>query len=334
MRALRAAAAAAAAAAVAPSNGSAANAGVANVGVATVGAANVGAATVGAANVGAATVGGAAVATVVATVGGALAAGAAYRLLTAPGRDRRRWERTNHAGEPVTLLEGPAYAVGATLAAGSPAAVVATGAAAVLGALDDLAGDARSKGLAGHIGALRRGEVTTGAVKVVGLATSGLVAAALVDRGGSSGLGAQPGTGAGSGARLVDTFAGGAVVAGAANLANLLDLRPGRALKVGVATAAPLALSGVPAAGSALGAALAMLPPDLRGEAMLGDTGANALGALIGVAALQRASRAGRWTALAALVALTLASERVSFTAVIESTPVLRELDAWGRAPR
>ena len=64
---------------------------------------------------------------------------------------------------------------------------------------------------------------------------------------------------------------------------------------------------------------------------MLGDTGANAAGALLGTALVQGAGRRGRWTALAVLVGLTLASEKVSFTKVIESTPVLRELDALGR---
>ena len=64
---------------------------------------------------------------------------------------------------------------------------------------------------------------------------------------------------------------------------------------------------------------------------MLGDTGANSAGALLGAALVQRSGRRGRWAALGVLAALTLASEKVSFTKVIESTPVLRELDAWGR---
>jgi hypothetical protein len=64
---------------------------------------------------------------------------------------------------------------------------------------------------------------------------------------------------------------------------------------------------------------------------MLGDTGANSAGALLGTALVQRTGRRGRWAALAVLTALTLASEKVSFTRVIESTPGLRELDALGR---
>ena len=60
---------------------------------------------------------------------------------------------------------------------------MAGAAAAGLGAYDDLAEQAEQqvrKGLAGHLGALARGEVTTGAVKVLGLAASGLAASALV----------------------------------------------------------------------------------------------------------------------------------------------------------
>jgi hypothetical protein len=77
-----------------------------------------------------------------------------------------------------------------------------------------------------------------------------------------------------------------------------------------------------------------VLAPDLAGRAMLGDTGANAAGALVGTALVEGAGRRGRVVALAVLTGLTLVSERVSFTRVIESTPGLRELDAWGRPAR
>jgi len=288
---------------------------------------------------------------------GALAgvvASASLRALmaNAPG-GAQRWERTNHAGRRVTLLEGPAYAVGAAaaaaLAGAGPAPVLAATASAGLGALDDLAGDSSSKGLKGHLGALARGQVTTGAVKVVGLGVTGLVTAALVDRDLRRAVADPRSTGVPT---LVDTLVGGAVVAGSANLLNLLDLRPGRALKAAilgaVALTSPRATSGESApassraasrsrtasrasAAAAAGAALGLLPPDLRGEAMLGDTGANSAGALLGTALVQATGRRGRLVALAVLTALTLASEKVSFTRVIESTPVLREVDALGR---
>jgi hypothetical protein len=79
---------------------------------------------------------------------------------------------------------------------------------------------------------------------------------------------------------------------------------------------------------------MAALPDDLSGRSMLGDTGANSAGALIGAALVARTGLRGRLLALASVTALTLASEKVSFTTVIESSPTLRWLDALGRPPR
>ncbi len=263
----------------------------------------------------------------------ATGAGAAYALRSSlPDRWQARFVRTNHAGEEVTLLEGPAYVAGATTGAvlAGPGPALAALSAGVLGGVDDLAGDSSSKGLRGHLGALAQGRPTTGSAKILGLALGGLGAAALVDRRARGGGEPDPGA--------LGTLVGGAVVAGSANLVNLLDLRPGRALKATqLAALALLAHPGRPGAtgaAAALGSAAALLGPDLREEAMLGDTGANAAGALLGSALVERTGTRGRLIALAVLTALTLASERVSFTGVIEATPGLRELDALGRRPR
>ncbi|MFC4616916.1 hypothetical protein ACFO3K_19480 [Cellulomonas algicola] len=252
-----------------------------------------------------------------------------------------RWTRTNHRGEPVSMLEGPAVAagllaggiVGAPSARAAVALTVATGAGAAFGVIDDLTEDTevRRKGLRGHLGALSRGELTTGGLKVLGIGAASLVAAAV----------ATPVRDA-SGARrsaagwAVDVAVSGALVAASANLLNLLDLRPGRALKAASLVAAPLAVAGGAGAGAAagvLGTAGAAGEQDLAEHDMLGDGGANALGATLGTALVLAAPRPVRWAALGVVTALTLASEKVSFTQVIERTPVLREIDAWGRRP-
>lgn len=244
-----------------------------------------------------------------------------------PGGDR--WTRTNHRGAPISLLAGPA--VGAGLLAGGAVAGGRLGAATVIagagglgfGLVDDLAEDTdrTRKGLRGHLGALAHGELTTGGLKVLGIgATSVLAAAVLAPTRGSWA------------ARGLDVLTGGALVAASANLVNLLDLRPGRALKAaGIGGVAALTAAGAPAAAAVVGAAGAALPADLSERDMLGDGGANALGAVLGVAALAGTGRLGRAALLAGAIGLTLASERVSFSEVIARTPVLRELDAWGR---
>ena len=81
-----------------------------------------------------------------------------------------------------------------------------------------------------------------------------------------------------------------------------------------------------------MGAAAGLLPADLDEEIMLGDAGANALGALLGLALAARTGTAGRTVALAVLAGLTAASEKVSFTRVIQDTPWLRRLDELGRS--
>jgi len=143
---------------------------------------------------------------------------------------------------------------------------------------------------------------------------------------------------AGSGERrgglraVVNVALGGGVIAGTANLVNLLDLRPGRALKAGtVAATAMIAGPAGSIVAGPVGAAVAILPADLGEEVMLGDAGANAYGALIGLAIATRTGPWRRAAILAGLGALTAASEKVSFTKVIEATPVLREIDALGR---
>ncbi|AEE45812.1 hypothetical protein [Cellulomonas fimi] len=276
-----------------------------------------------------------------ATVAGGVTAGVRGLLDAQPPGGPRRWTRTNHRGEPVSLLEGPAVAAGLLAGAvvGAPslraatALTVATGAGAVFGVVDDLGEDVevRRKGLRGHLGALARGELTTGGLKVLGIGAAGIVAAAV-----ATPLRDDAGTRRSPAGWAADVVVSGALVAASANLLNLFDLRPGRALKAGALVAGPLALApgaGAGAAAGVLGAAGAAVEEDLAEHDMLGDGGANALGATLGTALVLSAPRPVRLAALGVVAALTLASEKVSFTQVIERTPVLRDLDAWGRRP-
>jgi hypothetical protein len=151
------------------------------------------------------------------------------------------------------------------------------------------------RGFAAHLRARR----TTGVLKLVGIPFVALV--------------------------RTRSLSGALLVSLSANALNQLDTRPGRALKAYVAAAlvvdAPLAL------------AVLLAPYDLREMAMLGDGGANGLGAMLGSSSVNRFTGRGRWVAIGALAGLTLLGERRSLGDLIERTPVLRELDAWGRLP-
>ena len=244
---------------------------------------------------------------------------------------------------------------------------------AVIGLADDAFGGTHSvggtvvpRGFKGHLGAFRGGTVTTGTLKMLGIGALALfygVSAAdgVLERS------ALPQAWAGSWVPLtMAALLATLVIALSANLLNLLDARPGRALKAYLvlvpAPAVALALSSTASynaqvAGFAaetgmlglssweasaaavalvlvlIGPALAVYRFDLGERAMLGDAGSNAMGAIVGYLLTAVLSLWGLAAAAAILLGLNLLSERVSFSSVIDRTPPLRWLDRLGRLP-
>lgn len=292
-----------------------------------------------------------------------------------------QWERTNFHGVTVSLRGGVAMA-GAAVASAAVASALSDQPRAALGGLvaslggglagyiDDVDQGAHdggkvAKGLKGHLGALAHGQVTTGVIKIAGIGASALAASALVGSKATSVSG-----------KAADLALNTVLIAGTANLANLLDLRPGRALKATVLVATPLsyfscaaakapawetsgaasasvasgasgAASATPAApASASGAsaqrllasglnaaAITALVEDLQETTMLGDTGANAAGALLGTSLAANDSWKLRLGTALGVVGLILASEKVSFSKVIAANPALNWLDQLWRRP-
>ena len=214
-----------------------------------------------------------------------------------------------------------------------PIAIYALGVLA-LGLLDDALGESAAavergaaversgrplaRGWRGHGAALLRGELSTGALKAAGSLGLALLAMSML--------------GLSNGRWLLAT----AVLVLATNAFNLLDLRPGRAAKAFALLGLGLGLgSGSPRQLWALGlfAAPALVAGlyDLRERAMLGDTGANLLGALAGLWLVLTLSGTGQLIALALLAALTIYGELRSISGFIERTPGLRQLDSLGR---
>jgi UDP-GlcNAc:undecaprenyl-phosphate/decaprenyl-phosphate GlcNAc-1-phosphate transferase len=206
-----------------------------------------------------------------------------------------------------------------------PIAVYALGVLA-LGLIDDTLAEFRSeaaelpvqRGWRGHGAAALRGELSTGALKAAG--SLGLALFAM------SYLGLSDGR----------WLLAAAVLVLATNLFNLLDLRPGRSTKAFVLLGAGLTIGSADlrplwALGLFAGPALIAGLYDLRERAMLGDTGASLLGALAGLWLVLTLSGTGQLVALVLLAAVTLYGELRSISELIERTPGLRALDAWGR---
>ena len=267
---------------------------------------------------------------VFAAIGAALALIAAYFVAR---RVPRRLVRTNLGGRPVPAVLGLVV-----LAGGLPlpllllipsdipwypgaerivvSIVVVTVLLGLAGLWDDLRGDERPRGFKGHLGAIKVGRLTGGLVKLLAGGAAGLVAGYVTADG-------------------VDVVGTGLLVALTANLVNLLARAPGRAGKVALVAAVALLAAGDTRWGAAtaglFGALAVALPLDLREQAMLGDSGANPIGGLLGLGLALSLPPGFRWGAIVVLVLLNLASERYSFSRIIEGNAFLKRLDMLGR---
>jgi len=192
---------------------------------------------------------------------------------------------------------------------------------ALLGLIDDLLAGS-SRGWRGHGRAVLSGGFSTGALKAVGSLALALYVV--------------PGWSLGAGRYLL----GVALVVLTTNLFNLLDLRPGRTVKAFAVLGAGLALfawhgvaGSVPlwAVGPFAAPALVAGFYDLRERTMLGDTGANLIGGVAGIWMVLALDTTGQLIALAVVLALTVYGEFRSLSALIERTPLLRQIDSIGR---
>lgn len=235
----------------------------------------------------------------------------------------------NHRGSPVPavlgflLVAGGALAVVSGVVAGTIniAGAVASGAAlmvALAGLVDDLV-PGGPRGLRGHMVALMHGQVSTGMVKVVVIAGVSLITVAASARTGG-----------------VSRISGIVLIAGATNLWNGLDVRPGRALKWFLLLAATGAVwlpsIGPFGIGVAIAALVALLP-DLRERAMLGDAGANLLGFTAGLTLYVRSPDPWMPYVAAAMVVLNIVAETASLSRVIGAVAPLRWFDSIGTIP-
>lgn len=237
----------------------------------------------------------------------------------------------NYLGRPVPPVGGfclllaaaPAYLAGWWMAPGQGGnylLLLAVLSLALLGGfVDDALGALDPKGWRGHLRALGAGRLTAGLVKLAALGTAGLATA-------------LAGGGLAGGALAGGALASGLLVPLAANAANVLDLQPGRAAKAWLLAVGALSVGvGHPLLVPLAAALMGYLPWDLRGRVMLGDAGANILGAGLGLYLVLSLGPSARLGAVGALAVFQLLAEWRSLSEIIARRPLLARIDGWGR---
>lgn len=188
---------------------------------------------------------------------------------------------------------------------------------AFAGIMDDAIGNRDVTGLKGHFLSMFKGRLTTGGFKaVLGGFIGIVVSAAVADN-------------------ILGVVVGTLVVALATNFMNLLDLRPGRAIKVYLIISILVLIF----AGDFNRQLYMLLLPgvvsyfifDLKALSMMGDAGSNVLGVFIGVMIVISFSIQVQLVCLVGLIAIHVLTEKYSLTKLIEQNSVLNFVDKLGR---
>ncbi|MEJ6950124.1 UDP-N-acetylmuramyl pentapeptide phosphotransferase [Natronospora cellulosivora (SeqCode)] len=188
---------------------------------------------------------------------------------------------------------------------------------AALGFLDDIAGSKEKQGFKGHFQSFLEGNITTGFLK----ASISLITVFLVFY--SYQLNS-----------IFELFINIGIILLMTNFLNLLDLRPARAIKFFFLISL-LVLLFMPITSlyflPIYLVIIIYLPLELKNKLMLGDMGANFLGAVLGFSIVLFENIALKFFILLILVILTLISEKLSISKLISSNTVLNYIDQIGR---
>jgi len=187
---------------------------------------------------------------------------------------------------------------------------------AFVGLIDDYMGTRDVTGLKGHIKMLIRKRITTGGIKAITGIIIAIIISIIISR------------------TIVDGIINIFLITLFSNFINLLDLRPGRALKTYIIISGlflpflngPIGLIMI----STIGISLSYFPYDVRAESMLGDTGSNSLGIILGIAATFFILPI-KITILMILIFIQVYAEKKSISYLIDNNKVLQYIDNLGR---
>ncbi len=188
---------------------------------------------------------------------------------------------------------------------------------ATVGLIDDLVGNREATGFKGHIMSLLRGKLTTGGFKAI---VGGLISLFI---------------GSMLSFNVFEIVLNTLIIALFTNLINLLDLRPGRALKgfllisfifMGIGILEEIKVIVL----SSVAYAIGYFYEDMKGNTMMGDVGSNTLGVVLGISSAISFTLPIKCIILVLLIGIHLVAEKYSITEIIKKNPILNFIDKLG----